>query len=171
MAHLSFLILTLRHWKNKVHINIPNCLLPGWNAWLNAVFSNHALLNPQPRQWHIPVASPNPSGFRNEQKGILGSSTPVELLLITPQLSALELWFSWFPRSPLSSSSGHSKAMQDPAWDIREGGPSQGQTQPPFLMPNTWPTMPAASHSYCAGIAKELELNKELQKGIAIFLA
>lgn len=44
MAYLSFLILTLRHWKNKVHINIPNCLLPGWNAWLNAAFSNYALL-------------------------------------------------------------------------------------------------------------------------------
>lgn len=165
MAHLSFLILTLKHRNNEVDINIPSYLLPDWKAWLNADFSNPALLNLQPSQWHIPITSLNPSGFRNEQKATLlfqhaCGAAPDH---IPPIISWA--WFSWLPRSPLSSGSGYSKALQGPAWDIREGIPSQGDTQPPSLMQNTWPSTPSASpsHSYCALPAQGHVINWKLK--------
>lgn len=65
------------------------------------------------------------------------SSMFVELLLITPQLSALDLWLEWSPWAlSLCSTSGYNSAVQDHRHDIREGCSSQGQTCHSILSAN-----------------------------------
>lgn len=139
MAHLSFLILTLKHRNNRVDINIPNYLLAGWSAWLNADFSNHTLLNPQLRQCYIPVVSPNPCGFRNEQKAILlfqhaCGAAPDHIPALrwdSTGSSQLQVWIQQSHAKPCMGHQGRkSKA---------------GSDHPPFHMENTWPSAPSAS--------------------------
>lgn len=66
--------------------------------------------------------------------------------------------------------------QEDPAGDIREGSPSQGQTHSPFLIQNTGLSMPSASpsHSYCARnafLAQEHVINWKLKiRGYMLYL-
>lgn len=137
MAHLSFLILILKHRNNKVDINIPNYLLAGWNAWLNADFSNHTLLNPQLRQCYIPVVSPNPCGSRNEQKAIL-------LFLHTCGAAPDHIPALNCDSTGSLSAPGLDTAKPCKTLHGTSGKEVQGRVRH-TLVENTWPSAPSAS--------------------------